>query len=167
MTKLILIAFALAIIVIVIKKFFPDVFSEISDTKKKPLYKYNKKDFIMTRAEHEFFDILVEVVENKYYVFPQIHLSAILDNKVVGQNWKGALSHINQKSVDFVICDKAYLKPLIAIELDDKSHEKDDRVKRDTEVESIFNDAGLTLLRFNNNGSFNKEEIKSSVLGKL
>jgi len=167
MSKLIIVLIVIIVIVIILKKLFPEALSDVKETKKKPLYKYNKKDIIITRAEHEFFNVLVEILENKYYVFPQIHLSAILDNKVVGQNWKAALSHINQKSVDFVICDKEYLKPLIAIELDDRSHEKEDRVVRDTEVESILRDAGLTLLRFKNTAFYDKEEIKKSILGKL
>jgi hypothetical protein len=99
-------------------------------------YNYKKKDFLMSRAEHEFFDILVEVAGNQYHVFPQIHLSTILDNKVVGQNWRGAFRHIDEKSVDFVICDKAYIKPILAIELDDKTHEREDRKGRDGEVET-------------------------------
>lgn len=121
----------------------------------------------MGRAEHEFFDILVEILGNQYYVFPQIHLCNILDNKVIGQNWKAAFRHINEKSIDFVICDKAYIKPLLAIELDDRTHEREDRKERDVEVERILKDAGLPLLRFENHGNFNKEEIKNVVLEKL
>jgi very-short-patch-repair endonuclease len=121
----------------------------------------------MSRAEHEFFDILVDITKDQYYVFPQIHLSTILDNKVVGQNWKGAFRHIDEKSVDYVICDKAYIKPLLAIELDDKTHEQSNRKIRDGEVERILSNANLPLLRFGNNGYFNKEEIRHLVLEKL
>ena len=130
-------------------------------------YRYKRKDFLMSRAEHEFFDVLTEVIGSQYCVFPQIHLSTILNHKIVGQNWKGAFSHINQKSIDFVICDKAYIKPLLAIELDDRTHESENRMERDEEVEKILNDAGLFLLRVRNNGNFNKEEIRHLVLGKL
>jgi very-short-patch-repair endonuclease len=104
---------------------------------------------------------------NKYYLFTQVHLPTILDHKVVGQNWKGAFSHINGKSVDFVVCDKAYIKPLLAIELDDKSHEREDRIDRDEIVDQMLKEAGMPLLRFGNNGSFNKEEIIRLVLEKL
>src|SRR5882724_6535449 len=62
-------------------------------------YLYRKKDFLMTRGEHQFFDILEEVVGNKYYLFPQIHLSTILDHKAKGQSWMGAFMHNHKKSV--------------------------------------------------------------------
>lgn len=166
MIKLIIFVVLIAIIFVVLKKYFPDVFNE-KEKVNKSLYNYKKKDFLMSRAEHEFFDILIEVAGNQYYVFPQIHLSTILDNKVVGQNWRGAFRHIDEKSVDFVICDKAYIKPILAIELDDRTHEREDRKGRDGEVERILNESGLSLLRFRNNGGFNKEEIKHLILEKL
>lgn len=166
MIKLIIFVVLIAVVFIVLKKYFPDIFDE-KEKVSKSLYNYKKKDFLMSRAEHEFFDILIELLTDKYYVFPQIHLSTILDNKVVGQNWKGAFRHIDEKSVDFVICDKAYIKPILAIELDDRTHEREDRKGRDGEVERILNESGLSLLRFGNNGSFNKEEIKHLILEKL
>ena len=135
--------------------------------RKKNVYNYKKKDFLMSRAEHEFFDILIGIVGDKYYVFPQIHLPTILDNKIVGQSWRGAFRHIDEKSIDFVICDKAYIKPLLAIELDDRTHGREDRQRRDIEVERILNEASLPLLRFENKDHFNKEEIAHVILEKL
>ena len=126
-------------------------------------YKYDQKNFIMTRAEHECFDALVKAVGDKYHVFPQVHLPSIVNNKVVGQNWKAAFRHISQKSVDFVLCDKAYLAPKLAIELDDKTHERADRIDRDDEVERILADAGLPLLRLENHGNFDSDELKRKI----
>lgn len=130
-------------------------------------YTYKRKDFLMSRPEHEFFDILMDVLEGQCYVFPQIHLPNILNNKIVGQNWRGSFRHIDEKSVDFVICDKKYIKPLLAIELDDRTHSQNNRKDRDKEVERILSEANMPLLRFGNNGHFNKEEIKRLVLEKL
>lgn len=148
-------------------KIFANNSPEKEEVKKKPLYKYTRKNFLISRPEHEFFDILIEILGNEYHIFTQVHLPTILDHKVVGQNWKAAFSHINGKSVDFVICDKSYIKPLLAIELDDKSHEREDRIERDGEVEQMLKEAGMPLLRFGNNGSFNKEEIKRLILESL
>jgi len=79
--------------------------------RQRKVYKYNRKMFFMTKVEHEFFDVLVKSVGDKYHVFAQVHLPTIIDNKVIGQNWLYVFRHINQKSVDFVLCDKAYLSP--------------------------------------------------------
>ena len=53
----------------------------------KPL-SYKHKDFLMTHAEHNFFKKLELAVGDLYYIFPQIHLSSIVNHSVVGQNWK-------------------------------------------------------------------------------
>lgn len=126
-------------------------------------YRYKRKAFFMTRAEHECFDSLVAAVGDKYYIFPQVHLPAIIDGKIKGQNWKGAFSHINQKSVDYVLCDKAYLAPKLAIELDDKSHEREDRKVRDAEVERVLAESGVPLLRLENHGQFIPSDLATRI----
>jgi very-short-patch-repair endonuclease len=121
----------------------------------------------MSRAEHELFDILIALVGNEYHVFPQIHLATILDHKVVGQKWKSAFRHIDEKSVDFVLCDKRYIRPLLVIELDDKTHEYKDRKDRDIEVERILSGAQIPLLRIENKGTFDKEFIATQLRNYL
>jgi len=131
--------------------------------KEKPKYSYTRKQFFLTRAEHECYDALIAAVGGEYHVFAQVHLPTILDNKVKGQDWRAALAHINRKSVDFVLCDKAYISPKLAIELDDKSHERPDRQERDKEVERILEIAGVPLLRLENHGTFNTQELMEKI----
>ena len=119
-----------------------------SVAKEPTVYRYERKNYIMSRAENDFYKLLVDAAGPTNSVFPQVHLSAIIEHRVKGQNWKGAFSHINGKSVDYVICDKVSNRPLVAVELDDSSHEAEDRRTRDTEVERIFDEAKMPLLRF-------------------
>ena len=117
---------------------------------KNNVYSYTAKYSLMSKTESDFFVKLERTVNERYYVFPQVHLSAILDHHVKGQEWKYAFSHINGKSVDYVLCSKTTLKPTYAIELDDYTHDKADRHERDREVERIFEAANLPLVRFKN-----------------
>ena len=133
----------------------------------KKLYDYKKKQFFLSRAEHECYDALMKAVGDKYYVFPQVHLPTIVDNKVVGQNWRGAFKHINEKSVDFVLCDKAYIAPQLVIELDDRTHERADRIDRDKEVERILEGAGLPILRLENHGRFDPQMLSEKIVSSL
>ena len=134
-----------------------------SGAKEKSLYQYTTKKFLLTRAERECFDTLIAAVGNEFHIFPQVHPSAIIDNKVVGQNWKVAFRHINGKSVDFVLCDKAYVSPKLAIELDDKTHERPDRIERDVEVERMLKEAGLPLLRLRSNDRFDQAQLAARI----
>lgn len=133
----------------------------------KPKYKYSHKQFFLTRAEHEFYDVLVSVVGQDYYVFAQVHLPTILNHKIPNQDWRAALAHVNRKSVDFVLCDKKFISPKLAIELDDKTHEREDRKERDGIVEQIFKDAGMPLLRIENHGRFDTVKIAEQIKNAL
>jgi very-short-patch-repair endonuclease len=110
-------------------------------------YQYTKKEYLMTQSERECFYVLHKIIGDTYYIFPQIHLSSFLEHKIKGQSWFGAFKHINEKSVDFILCDKQNLSIRLAIELDDKSHELETRKERDREVERILKSAGMPLLR--------------------
>lgn len=164
MTKLILLALAVGAlgILFVFLKAKLDGDEETAEKEKDP-YLYKKKDFFLTRAEHECFDALLEAVDGEYLIFPQVHLPTLLDNKVVGQNWRGAFKHISEKSVDFVLCDKAYISAKLAIELDDKTHERPERQDRDHEVERILNNAGIPLLRLQNLGKFDSSILSQKI----
>ena len=127
-------------------------------------FKYKRKPYIMTRNECQFYKTLLNVVDNKYFVFPQVHLTSILDHKIKnGQFWKAAFSYINQKSVDFVICDTDFARPLLAIELDDWSHHNDEQHEKDLIKDRIFEDAGLPLVRFENAQRLSNEDIASRL----
>ena len=151
----------LFIVAIVLLKLVVSNFSTKRKVSKDNLYSYTAKSLMMTRTESEFFSKLDRVVNERYHVFPQVHLSALLDHKVKGQDWKFAFRHINGKSVDFVLCDKETLRPTYAIELDDLTHEQSDRRKRDAEVERIFKEANLPLVRFKNKNVSETEIIQA------
>jgi very-short-patch-repair endonuclease len=127
------------------------------------VYQYKKKDFLLTKSERDFFNTLVAALGEQYYVFPQLHLPTFLEHKMLGQKWIAAFRHIDEKSVDYIICDRYNIKPILAVELDDISHNKVSREVRDKEVERILKTAGLPLLRFASPNNLSKEEINSQV----
>ena len=53
---------------------------------------------------------------------------------------------IYRKHVDFLICDRDTLKPIVAIELDDSTHARENRQLRDEFVNQIFTAAKLPLI---------------------
>lgn len=151
----------LIVVAIILLKLVVSNFSTKRKVFKDNVYSYTAKSLMMTRTESEFFLKLDRVVNERYHVFPQVHLSALLDHKVKGQDWRFAFRHINGKSVDFVLCDKETLRPTYAIELDDLTHEQPDRRKRDIEVERIFEEANLPLVRFKNKDVSETEIIQA------
>ncbi len=152
--KIILVAMAIVVVLAIITSLRGS-----EQKKEKASYLYTAKKHLMTASEEAFFRMLTDVGADKYYVFPQVHLSGILDHKVPKQNWKYAFRHINGKSVDFVLCDKMTLKPVYAVELDDYTHQYKNRVERDREVDRIFEHTDIPLVRFTNYTSLSLDDI--------
>lgn len=122
-------------------------------------YSYCARKHMMTNAEERCFTILEETFSQKFYVFPQVHLSKILDHKVKRQNYYGAFQHINGKSVDFVLVRKTNMELVCGVELDDYTHSFRRRQRRDTEVERMFKQAGFPLVRITEPQRISKKEM--------
>lgn len=114
----------------------------------------------MSRPEHEVYDVLISIIGKEYFIFAQVHLSTLVHD--INDRY-GAFRHIDEKSVDFVLCDKAYISVKLAIELDDKTHKNPKRQERDKEVERILKEAGVPLLRLENHGYFNQNELSQKI----
>lgn len=155
--------FILLVVVIVLAALFSFFRKDRGELAGPTGYQYKRKPFFLSRAEHECYDALVQAVGKDYLIFAQVHLPTIVDHKVPGQSWIGAFRHVNGKSVDFVLCDRAYISPKLAIELDDKTHERPDRQDRDHEVERILRTAGVPLLRLTNNGRFDPNDLVAKI----
>ncbi len=74
---------------------------------------------------------------------------------------------IQSKHIDFVLCNKNEIKPILAIELDDSSHQKPDRQKRDEFVDNALKQAGLPLLRVPARGNYDPQELKQQIKSAL
>jgi hypothetical protein len=109
--------------------------------KERPTYEYLKSECIMTPNEKIHFYALLGATNGSHFVFPQIHYDALLIHKT-----NGARKHMNQKSADFVLCNKETLAPELVIELYDRYHNRPDRKNRDYEVARILSDVHLPLL---------------------
>jgi hypothetical protein len=78
-----------------------------------------------------------------------------------------ARNRIDRKHVDFVICEARTMQPLLAIELDDASHERADRIARDAFVDRVFEVAGLPLLHVRFALAYQPEVLMHAIRQKL
>lgn len=155
--------FGIAVAVLVILGGLAALFASATEGEEKSKYQYTAKKSVLTPAEQDFYNALGQAIGHEYRIFVQVHLGSLLDEKVKGQNWRAARAHINRKSVDFILADKETLATRLAIELDDRSHEREDRKERDGEVERILKAAGVPLLRVPNAGKFEPSDIQFQI----
>lgn len=96
---------------------------------------------ILTDNEIEFFYRLQRALPS-YYIFPQVSLGAILD-ATYETGRQSTRNSFAQKIADYVVCN-SLMQVMAIIELDDKTHNVQKDVKRD----SMLNSAGYRVIRF-------------------
>ncbi|MEI8174408.1 MAG: DUF2726 domain-containing protein [bacterium] len=124
---------------------------------------YVKRNYLMSKAEHEFFKALQETVKDKYYIVPQVQLSKIVEVNHYEHFKRKYFNKIDRKSVDFVLFNKEYFTPYMAIELDDSSHMLPPREVRDDFVGSILERVSIKLVRVPVAKSYDLKTIFDSI----
>jgi very-short-patch-repair endonuclease len=82
----------------------------------------------------------------EHIVLAQVALSRLLGVKK-GNNYRAWANRINRMSADFVVCSKD--SSIVAvIELDDASHEREDRKVADTKKDKALSAAGVRVIRW-------------------
>lgn len=124
--------------------------------------KYIKKDYLLTQTELKFYKLLKQITDELNLVIcPQVTLYQIVKNK----NFKD-FNKIQSKCIDFVITEPN-LKIKLCIELDDYTHNKNKRVKRDEFINKLFSDLGIKLIRIPVQNFYNLEELKQKIQESL
>ena len=125
-------------------------------------FPYALRDDFLSPAEQSFCQVLRTIVSDRLVVCPTVALGDLFFAKTgdVRQN-RIFLNRIDRKHVDFLLCEPTRLRPVVGIELDDKSHDRPDRQERDQFVESVFLAAKLPLLRVPARRGYSATELKS------
>ena len=101
---------------------------------------------LLTPTEITFYHSLQAATS--YHIAPQVRLADLLTLDPDSPTRQASLNRVQSKSIDFVLCDSNTMQPLLAIELDDKTHRQDHRKRRDDFVNRLFHYVGLPILRF-------------------
>ena len=104
---------------------------------------------LLTKAEMHFAEALEKAVYPRLRVYSQVSLSAIVKVKADNRStWQSAFNSVSRKYVDFVIVDPITMEVKKVIELDDHSHERQDRQGRDQQLDSILTQAGIPIIHY-------------------
>lgn len=121
---------------------------------------YIKTGSILSEAEFNFFNVLSLALHNSGYIIcPKVRIADFVQVKG-NENRLSKFNKISGKHVDFLICNKK-LSPIIAIELDDKSHNK--QLERDNFVNELYKSINLPILRIKNGQSYSVMELREKI----
>lgn len=130
-----------------------------------PLY---AKSSLLTRPEMFFFYSLIRAVDGGYAVFAKVRMGDVLYLANEPTDAKKHRNNIQCKHFDFVLCERQFYKPLLVIELDDKSHQWPDAIERDRLKDSICEIANLPMLRINLTGTvISADALRDLIDAKL
>jgi hypothetical protein len=123
-------------------------------------YPYLIRDDFLSPAEHSFYLVLKSVMADQAVICPKVALGDLFFAKSSDPSkYRTFSNRIDRKHVDFLLCDSKTVRPLVGIELDDKSHRRSDRQARDEFVEKVFAAAKLPLVRIPVRQSYSGPEL--------
>lgn len=124
---------------------------------------YLPRDSLLRPGERAFFPTLRQACADRSLIFTQVQLSKLIYPRAGIPKRQTYQNKIDRKSVDFVLCHPSTLKPQLIIELDDKSHTREDRKTRDDFVNNALKAAGIPLLRVTAAASYNISDLESQI----
>jgi hypothetical protein len=131
-------------------------------------FPYERCDALFTPAERAFFNALRRAVGSEFLIFGKIRLADIIQPRrpLSRQRYFQALGRVTSKHIDFVLCDPRTLEIVVAIELDDRTHQTQPRRReRDVFVDGSLAAAGVPLLRVPVQRSYEVSALSAQLAG--
>ena len=128
---------------------------------------YRKSDSIFTYRERIFYAVLLDAINRDYWIFAKVRMADFMWLTNEPEDRKHHANQILCKHVDFLLCEKRSYRPVLAIELDDRSHLKYDHHERDEFKDKTFAAIGLPLLRVPLERDYSSDELRAQIQDAL
>ena len=130
---------------------------------------YALRASLLSPAERSFAGVLDGALPEGFTWMAKVRLGDIVVTKrgLTRSQATSARNRVNQKHVDFLLVRVSDFAPVVAIELDDKSHAEEDRKARDTFVDAVAESAGLPLLHVPAQAAYNQAELRAKIASAL
>lgn len=131
----------------------------------KPDFPYIKRGPLFTPAERSFLGVLNQAVDSKAQIFGKVRVADVMTTEkgLTPSIRQTAFNKISNKHFDYLLCDKADLTVLCAIELNDSSHNSEKTKKRDAFLEGACKATNIPLVQIKAQATYNINEIKAEL----
>jgi len=123
---------------------------------------YKLRDDFLSPTELSYYKVLISILGPRATLFTKVSLSDIIFVTKTDQ-YMSFFNRISQRHIDFLLCESSTMKPVLAIELDDSSHSRPSRKKRDRFLDEVLRSADLPLLRISPKMQYTREEVVSQL----
>lgn len=123
---------------------------------------YVSRGVLLTNGELAFYRSLRAATSGHYLLLFKVRVADLI--KCPADDWQNGFGHmIARHHIDFVLCDRQTTEIKAAIELDDKSHLRLSRKRRDQFLTRAFIAAHIPLLRFRAAARYDVKEITARL----
>jgi len=132
-------------------------------------FPFKKKGNLFTPVERTFLGLIEEAVGNEFRILCRVKMSDIL---TIHQNTdkktsKNATSRAGSKHLDFVLCSKDDMSPIIAIDLVHNSGKDGYKSQRDFYVSGALDAAHIPHVRIKVRSGYKAQDIRECIQAKL
>ncbi len=130
---------------------------------------YTKK-YLLTKNEWAFYKKIKPICDkNNIHIISKVRLADIIEVKkgLDNQERQKYFNKIINKHIDFILCNPENLAILALVELDDKSHERKERIESDNFKNNLFKTVGYKLIRTNQQSDFEKILIENGLIKNI
>ncbi|MFC0267951.1 DUF2726 domain-containing protein [Kushneria aurantia] len=132
---------------------------------------YTARSHLMSPTEREVYNALERDYGQSFKIFCQVRVVDIIQPNtkkyhVKTREYQSLFRQLSQWHFDYVICDINNFEILYVLELDDASHEKEERQKRDRILNRACEVSGVKLRRFKLKKDKSVEVTYSSEMNK-
>src|SRR5215469_3920464 len=130
----------------------------------KPAVYLSVVDSLLTPAEKLFYEQLDLVIDGRLQILCKVRLADLIEvESRQPEERNRVFRRIASKHIDFVLAEPGSLAPMLAIELDDSSHERADRRERDEYLEELFQTVKFPLLRIKASATYNRRALVDAL----
>ena len=123
---------------------------------------YFAKEFLLSRGETAFYHALRRALPAHLMICPKVRLGDVLGCSAEG--WKAGFGgRISQKHIDFILADADTTSIALALELDDRTHQREDRQERDVFVDRALAAAGVPILRIPAAAAYDVKALRNQI----
>lgn len=125
------------------------------------------KKYLLTKNEWSFYKKIKPICDkNNLHIISKVRLADIVEVKkgLNNKEWHKYFNKIKNKHIDFILCNPENLAIIAIVELDDKSHERKDRIESDNFKNKLFENVGYKLIRITQANDFENLLIDKGII---
>lgn len=132
-------------------------------------FPFKSKGNLFTAVERSFLELIEEAVGGQYRVMCRVKLGDILAvrEKTDKKALKSALSRANGRQLDFVLCAKGDMTPVVAIDLVHSNGKEGYKSQRDWFVSGALDAARIPHLRIKVRSGYTARDIRECIEHKV